>query len=164
MHEPAGADQIAAAVMNWEEQSNGQIETRVFRPEAPLAADDLSVALLLSLGLDSLHGATLEDVQAESIPPRQALNVLFSAASTGGAYNRGLAGAYGRLAAWQSLAGMVAAATFGVEQVAALAHRCVWVSFTASSDWFSQVAWDFGLLAVRPDGQSLAVLAATDTD
>jgi hypothetical protein len=29
---------------------------------------------------------------------------------------------------------------------------------------FYQVAWDLGLAAVRPDGRSLAVLAATDTD
>ncbi|WP_274564734.1 DUF6183 family protein [Streptomyces spiramyceticus] len=36
--------------------------------------------------------------------------MLFAAASTGGAYNSGGYGAYGRLAAWQSLAGLSGAA------------------------------------------------------
>jgi hypothetical protein len=47
---------------------------------------------------------------------------------------------------------------------AGLASRCLWVSWDAASEWYCQVAWDLGLLAVRPDGMSLAVLAATDTD
>src|SRR5262249_39710491 len=46
---------------------------------------------------------------------------------------------------------------------AGLATRCQWACCDAASGWFYQVAWDVGLLAVRPDGRSLAVLAATDT-
>jgi uncharacterized protein (TIGR02996 family) len=157
--EPAAAGRIAAAVTNW------QVESRVFHPEAPLGRDEVSVGLVLSLGLECLRGAAAEDIRTGLIPPGQALNVLFSAASTGGAYNRGLAGAYGRLAAWRSLAGLAgASADATVEEVAGLARRCTWASFDASSEWFFNVAWDVGLLAVRPDGQSLAVLAATDTD
>ena len=48
--------------------------------------------------------------------------------------------------------------------MAELVRRCQWVSFTADSEWFYRVAWDLGLLAVRPDRMSLAVFAATDTD
>ncbi|MFJ3235955.1 DUF6183 family protein, partial [Streptomyces sp. NPDC086787] len=30
--------------------------------------------------------------------------------------------------------------------------------------WFHQVAWDLAVAALRPDGQEIAVLAATDID
>jgi hypothetical protein len=66
--------------------------------------------------------------------------------------------------AWKSLAGLAGAPSDDVGTVADFARRCLWVSFEGGSDWFYQVAWDFALLAVRPDGMSLAVLAATDTD
>jgi hypothetical protein len=90
---------------------------------------------------------------------------LFSAASGGGAYNNGLRGAYGRLAMWQSLAGLAGAPPgAGLEEVAAVARSCLWLEFWAATPWFYGVAWDLGLVAVRPDGLSLAVLAATDTD
>jgi uncharacterized protein DUF6183 len=42
--------------------------------------------------------------------------------------------------------------------------KCDWFSFDADTDWFEQATWDLGLAAVRPGGQRLAVLAATDTD
>jgi len=51
-----------------------------------------------------------------------------------------------------------------VEQLSTRAIQSEWLFFDAKTDWFHQVAWDFGLIALRPDGMSLAVLAATDTD
>jgi hypothetical protein len=90
---------------------------------------------------------------------------MFAAASMGGAYTSGLKGGYGRLAMWRSVAALVGADEQDpVEAVAALAERCRWLSFDATSAWFFQVAWDIGLVAVRPDGRSLATLSATDTD
>ena len=44
------------------------------------------------------------------------------------------------------------------------AGRCSWFSFEAESEWFYNVAWDLALAVLRPDGRSLAILAATDTD
>jgi uncharacterized protein (TIGR02996 family) len=155
---------IAAAVRDWQEGSNGQSEARVFRAGRPIAEQALSVGLLRSLGLACLEGAAEQDVWPVRAGPRDAFATLFSAASTGGAYSRGLKGAYGRLAAWESLAGLAGAPDDDVEAVADLAGRCLWVCFAAASGWYEQVAWDVGLLAVRPDGMSLAVLAATDTD
>jgi uncharacterized protein (TIGR02996 family) len=160
-----GAGRITAAVRNWEEESNGQLEARVLQPSRPLLADDLSVGLLCALGLESLAGAGVADVQAQRVSPAVVLGNLFSAASAGGAYNRGLGGAFGRLEAWRSLSGLAGAvAADGVEAVASLAGRCTWVLFHARSGWFFEIAWDLGVLALRPDGRSLAALAATDTD
>jgi uncharacterized protein (TIGR02996 family) len=156
---------IASAVLNWEEESNGQWEARVFRAERPISVEVLSLGLLRSLRLDCLEGVSEQDLLAAArVTPYMAFATLFSAASTGGAYNSGLRGAYGRLAAWRSLAGLVGVSGDDGEAVIDLARRCHWVRIPAVSEWFYQVAWDFGLLAVRPDGMSLAVLAATDTD
>jgi Family of unknown function (DUF6183) len=67
--------------------------------------------------------------------------VLFSAASTGGAYNSGSYVAYGRLAVWQSVAalgGSPEGATAG--EVEARVRDCVWHGFDADTKWFEQVA------------------------
>jgi hypothetical protein len=88
---------------------------------------------------------------------------LFAAAANGVMVGRGLLGAYGRLAAWRSVAGLVGAGEGeGVEAVAAVAEHCRWAYFDTASWWLEHVGWDIGLAVVRPDGLSLAVLAATD--
>ena len=70
-----------------------------------------------------------------------------------------------RFAAWQSLAGLTRSPQGqSVEEVAALVQRCSWASFETDGGWFYQIAWDLGLVALLPDGMSLTVLAATDTD
>jgi hypothetical protein len=136
------------------------VEARVFRASRPLTERDLTLDLLTAVGLDPLQGA----VRAGRVPPGEAACTLFSAACNGGAYNHGHLGAYGRLQLWRSMAGLAGAGRGeGIEALAALAERCLWVSF-AASDWFYGVPWDLGLLVLRPGGASLAVLAATDTD
>jgi uncharacterized protein (TIGR02996 family) len=159
------AGQISAAVSPWHGQSNGRIEARVFRSARPLGEADLSVAMLRSLGLQALAGAAEGGIRAGRVQPKQGLNLLFTAAAIGGAYAGSLLGAYGRLEAWHSMAGLVgASAGESVEALATLAERCLWVSFNADSAWYYHVCWDVGLLAVRPDRRSVAVLAATDSD
>jgi hypothetical protein len=156
---------LKAAVVRWERESNGIIEARVFALNPWVSSEDVSVAGLMSLGLDCLRATKAKQVHISSSSASYALSILFSAASGGGAYSRPPRGAHGRLAAWQSLAGLVGARDdASVETIAALAKQCTWWEFTAENDWFFQVAWDLGLLALRPQGRSLAVLAATDTD
>jgi uncharacterized protein (TIGR02996 family) len=156
----ASSARIAAAVRDWPKVSNGVVATHLLRADRPLAESDLALGLLQSLGLPCLEG----ELRAERVSPQGAFALLFSAASSGCAYSHGLKGAYGRLAAWQSVAGLVGAAEGAdVTTVAELAQQCRWVSFGASSGWFYELI-DLGLLAVRPDGRTMAVLAATDTD
>ncbi|MFD5559857.1 DUF6183 family protein [Kitasatospora griseola] len=85
---------------------------------------------------------------------------MFAAASTGGAYNHGVQGAYGRLAAWQSPAALADA---GLPTAEARATACHWFTFDAPAPWFDRIVWDFGPAALTPDRRRLAVLAATDT-
>ncbi|MFK4188337.1 DUF6183 family protein [Streptomyces sparsogenes] len=161
----AAAKNIGAAVANWAEESNGRVEARVFEPADPLKAESVP-SVLPALGLKCLKGAGKKTaLSVTACPPERAWQVLFAAASTGGAYNSGVQGAYGRLAAWQSLAGLAGAAEGdSAEAVEARVHGCLWYVFSADTEWFEQVAWDIGLAAVSPERRRLAVLAATDTD
>ncbi|MBX9724678.1 MAG: hypothetical protein K2X81_24955, partial [Candidatus Obscuribacterales bacterium] len=34
--------------------------------------------------------------------------------------------------------------------------------FSSTSKWFYKIAWDFGILCLRPDKQHMTVLAASD--
>ncbi|GAA4837279.1 DUF6183 family protein [Kitasatospora terrestris] len=159
------ATAIGSAVAAWPEESNGQLEARVFAFADPL--DPVLVpAALPTLGLACLAGAAESSGLVWNFrTPEEAWQVLFAAAYNGGAYGPGLGGAYGRLAAWQSAAALVGAAPdTGAERVEELARRCTWYGFAAGTDWFDQVAWDLGVAVLGPDGRRLAVLAATDTD
>lgn len=161
----AVAKGIGAAVANWAEESNGRVEARVFDLTAPLEAES-APSMLLALGLECLKGAGRKTTfSVAACPPDQAWRVLFAAASTGGAYNSGARGAYGRLAAWQSLAALAGAADGGLaEEVEAQVRRCTWYGFDVDTKWFERVAWDIGLAVVSPERRRLAMLAATDTD
>nr|WTB31729.1 DUF6183 family protein [Streptomyces sp. NBC_00830] len=162
----AAAKGIGAAVTNWAEESNGRIEVRVFDLAAPLEVESVP-SMLLALGLKCLEGAGTKKTafSVAACPPEQVWRVLFAAASTGGAYNSGARGAYGRLAAWQSMAGLSGAAQGGLaEEAEARARACAWYAFGADTKWFECVAWDIGLVAVSPERRRLAMLAATDTD
>lgn len=159
------SEAAAAAVANWAEESNGRSEAGMYDLAEPVEAKGLP-DLLVTLGLECLKGVgprkrlALSSCQAE-----HAWRMLFSAASTGGAYNNGEYGAYGRLAAWRSIAalsGAFTAAPFG--EVERNARACDWYSFGAATKWFERVAWDIGLVSVAPGARRMAVLAATDTD
>lgn len=164
---PDSTAAMATAAANWAEGSNGRIEARIFELDAPIGSvrDTLMV-----LGLECLDGLGRRDVlSASSCSAAWAWRALFSAASAGGAYSRGLYGAYGRLAAWQSLAGMSEAASGAArgpafDEVERRVTASDWHSFGAPTRWFHRVAWDIGLVAVEADGRRLAVLAASDTD
>jgi hypothetical protein len=150
---------------NWAEESGGHIEARVFDLAGPVDAEVVPDTLAAA-GLECLSGLTRRSrFSISSCRPARAWRVLFAAASSGGAYNQGCYGAYGRLAAWRSLAGISGAAEgASAAEVERQVRECEWFSFDADTSWFDQVAWDIGLAAVRPGRQRLAVLAATDTD
>lgn len=148
---------IHAAVFDWE------AECRVFSVQPPLALGMISPQLLLSLQLECLEGAEEAQVWVQEITPQGAFECLYRAAAFGGAYSWGQKGARGRLEAWYSLTGLVGApkgASF--EDVLERVRRSRWFFFLGGP-WFKGI-WELGLLAIRPERDTLAVLAATDTD
>ena len=153
-------DELATtAFADWLTHSNGKVEVRVFELEAA----DENRAPLAGAGLDCLAGA--QTVRVWDASARYAFEIAFAAASTGGAYSRGRHGAYGRLDAWRTIAGLVGAGPAAhFEEVHAAATASRWFGFASDARWFHRVAWDVGLAVQREDGGSLAVLAATDED
>jgi hypothetical protein len=152
--------EVSAAVEGWGSASNGCFEVREF--EVAPQVSELDVSVVAALDLESLRGKA--EVAFESIDVASAFRVLFCAAANGGAYGGALWGAYGRLAAWRSLAGLAGVTpSTPVEAVLQTATRCAWASFFAPG-WFQDVAWDLGLVVLRSDRLSICVLAATDTD
>ena len=130
----AVAASISSAVENWTQGSNGRIEARVFEFAKPIGPETVPAALLAS-GLACLRDRKPKSASSVSAcTPVEAWRVLFAAASSGGAYNSGCFGAYGRLFAWRSLAGL-AGATDGATatEVAARAQLCSWYRFDAES-------------------------------
>ncbi|MFI6317698.1 DUF6183 family protein [Nonomuraea sp. NPDC050556] len=98
------SETIESAVANWAQESNGRIESRSFELDGPAGS---ITDLLAALNLNCLVGlGRKKTLSTSSCAPSRAWQVLFAAASTGGAYNQGLHGAYGRLAAWRSLSGL----------------------------------------------------------
>ncbi len=151
------------AVAPWTSGSNGNAEAKVFTLTPALRGVAPGRWLLRALPLACLEGSAA--LRTERTGPEAVWGALFAAAANGGAYSSGLGGAYGRRAAWTSLAALVAAAPEAPPAaVDTLASNCMFLMFGAAGGWWHDVAWDIGALAVRPDGASLAVLAATDTD
>ncbi|MDQ3789920.1 MAG: DUF6183 family protein [Actinomycetota bacterium] len=144
-------EDVTAAVTTWLTESNGRAEAAVFTLSAPLAAADVGIHTVESLELDSVAGGGLA-LRAAALS--DVVPLLFGAAANGGAYDRGQGGAYGRLAAWRSVKALAGGAVEG----------CAWWTFEAANDWFERIAWDLGVLCLRPGGRTVAVLAATDRD
>jgi hypothetical protein len=159
------SEAATAAVTNWAEESNGRSEAGTYELAEPVEAEILP-GLLAALGLECLSGVgPRKRFALSACRPENAWRMLFAAASTGGAYNNGVYGAYGRLAAWRSLTALSGASTTApVGEVERTIQECDWYSFGAATKWFERVAWDIGLVSVTPGARRIAVLAATDTD
>lgn len=158
---PEQKEMIGIAVQNWVQQSNGKVEVNIYQLNEVMVSQFGSALSTLPMDCFQLaqNGRYAKNKSATSI-----LAMLFSASSTGGAYNRGMGSAYGRLQAWQSLAGLMGDnLSMPFPQLIDNAHVCQWVSFETDA-WFYQIAWDVGIACLNPVTNRLAVLVASDTD
>ncbi|WP_420311304.1 DUF6183 family protein [Streptomyces sp. YS-B37] len=98
--------------------------------------------------------------------PDEIWRLLFATASMGGMFDSGVHGAWGRLWAWRSVAGLCGApAGASAEEVEQRALQSTWFQFEADTDWFhGDIDSDYGIAALSPDRRRIAVLTATDTD
>lgn len=155
----------ARCVRSWTKGSNGKFEAKLFETSVPISAADISTKQLLKLRLDCLAKAMPSAVKLETSKTENIFHIAFSAASNGGAYTQGEGGAYGRLAAWQSLAELTGVRADGTFDDAYKAvKQSDWYSLSSTSEWFHNVAWDFGIVCLRPDKRHVSVLAASDED
>ncbi|MFE7588813.1 DUF6183 family protein [Kitasatospora sp. NPDC057512] len=161
---PATARAMGAAVAHWLAQSNGKLAAQEFWLPDPVAPEDVPALLALLPLTPWPPGQT--PARLHPSDPDLALRTLLTAALRAPAYGHGTYGAYGRLAAWRSLAALTGTpADAPITRIADRVRQTTWFRLgTASTPWFHNVAWDLALAALHPDGQTLAVLAATDTD
>jgi hypothetical protein len=156
-------ERIRTAVRPWAEGKSGKVEAKVFALTPSIEAGAVGSWLLRALPLEST--AAVARLECSRTGAEGVYGPLFSAASNGGAYSSGLGGAYGRLAAWTSLGGLVGAPEDAdIVAIDALASRCAFLTFRAPGPWFHDVAWDLGVAALRAGGATVAVLAATDAE
>jgi uncharacterized protein DUF6183 len=130
-------------------------------------APDRVPALLPTLPMPCVDGLGPTDRFEIAIRPVDEIwRLLFATASMGGMYSSGVQGAYGRLWAWRSMAGLSGApAGASAEEVERHARQNTWFHFAADADWFhNDIDADYGIAALSPDRRRIAVLAATDTD
>jgi hypothetical protein len=159
---PFNQDAAARCVCSWKKHSNGKFEAKLFEISSVISAADVSTKQLLKLRLECLAGATPRQVKVDAVPADSIFAMMFGAASNGGAYPPGENGAYGRLAAWQwlaALSGVGASATF--DDVHSAAKQSNWYSVSSTSKWFHNIAWDFGIVCLRPDKRHVAILVAS---
>ncbi|TVL91039.1 DUF6183 family protein [Streptomyces sp. SAJ15] len=143
----------------------GGHEVAVFATEQPVSPEALP-AVVASLPMECLEGLG-EDGRFTYAPCSlgEVWHLLFTTASHTAVYGGGVHGAYGRLNAWRSLAGLAGARPDAdPDEVERVASACTWLRFEADSAWFHNEINDFGVVALTPDGRRIAVLAATDTD
>lgn len=138
----------------------------VFMLDEPITADRVP-AVLPTLPMSCVDGLGPTDrFEVAARPVDEIWHLLFTTASKGGMYSSGAHGAYGRLWAWKSMAGLSGApAGASAEEVEHHARQSTWFHFEADADWFhNEVCSDYGIAALSPDRRRIAVLAATDTD
>ncbi len=156
---------LQSAFENWYLESNGKIEARQFTAQTAIDVDMITDSrLLLDLDLACLKGTSPDQIIGRNISATQVINVLFTAAANGGAYNQGLGNAYGRLYIWISVAALMnelvqTPITVLNEQM----KGCLWFELDTDSAWFFNV-WDAAIVALSRDRRVLTILAATDTD
>lgn len=142
---------VAAPFREWLEQSNGRASAQRF--------------LRRSSGRRSApEPAPVASTGARRAMVNEVVELLFSAACSGGAYTDGVGAAWGRLRAWQGIAGMVDCSwPSALTDLEAVAHRVDWwVLDPTDCAWFDQVAWDMWIVAAS--AEHITFVAATDTD
>ena len=143
----------------------GEPDAGVFRADAELRP--LSRHILARVPLPCLANTPVNEIYMEALPPEEAFALLLGAGLGGIPYHRSLDGAWSRLSAWNAVrafAGLDLGARLDVAAVEGAARRCEWFYFDAHNEWFIQEYCDLGLVAVRPDGRTLALAAGTATD
>ena len=138
----------------------------VFRLDEAVTPDRVP-ALLPTLPMACLDGLGPTDRFEIAVRPMEEVwRLLFATASMGGIWSSGVHGAFGRLWAWRSLAGLSGApAHASPPEVEERARQSTWFHFEADAEWFhNDIGSDYGIAALSPDRRRIAVLAATDTD
>ncbi|SFH06577.1 hypothetical protein SAMN02787118_14135 [Streptomyces mirabilis] len=152
---------VAVQVGEW-----GDCGAWVFMLDETIAPERVP-AVLPALPMACVDGLGPADRFEIAIRPVDEIwRLLFATASMGGMGTSGVQGAYGRLWAWRSMAGLSGAPEgASADEVERHARQSTWFHFEADTDWFhNEFGSDYGIAALSSDRRRIAVLAAMDTD
>jgi len=139
----------------------GRREALICEFETPLTDAYLQAKLLTHLDLKCVEGATAIRWQPES--PEHIFNILSSVAASGGPQLMGMGVGVGRFLAWKDMAALMGMDELSpIEDLDAQTRLCKWFAFTSNSKWF--LGNDMGIAALRPDGRTLVIAAASSGD
>lgn len=153
---------IMSAVAAWTSEFDNNVEARIFRVTHDITEAMLPAIVRHYLPLDCLKDADQSHITMAALPQQIIFKTLFQAASFGAARPTMIFNAYGRLATWQSLAGLVGLTTSAsVDMINQQVQAAQWYTFACDSPWFMHKGYDLRLLALHLDHRVLAILAAT---
>ncbi len=158
-------DLIKSCFNSWLNESNGRIEVKIVSFENQIS-HDLDRNIIKRLDANSLSDNDIEkdNCTIAKVSLAKVFLRLFCAAANGGAYSRGRSDADARLAAWESLKGILGLiSNNNIKSIYDIAKNSEWYSFSGTP-WFYDIAWDFGLICVRPNRKDVVLVAVTDQD
>ncbi|WP_424532694.1 DUF6183 family protein [Sphaerisporangium viridialbum] len=150
---------ITAAVRHWSSPGEAMVIElpRCFEPQG-----------LVPLGVNTFLPHTFRArvaLNGERVSLNAVVDELFTMAYCDASHSQGLRGGYGRLRAWQSVAGLVRApAEASVHRVNELAARWRWMAFRTTRRQPYWVHQELAIGALSPRGNVLTLLISHDTD
>lgn len=153
--------QCLAAVNNWLVESNGKQVVRMATIKQGIPDAEEIIGTLFS---DIFAKGTKLNI-AKCVPSR-VFSMLYSAASSGGAYSSGEEGAYGRLKAWYSFLGLcsIEFQSNKIMETIADLDNYIWFEFISDVWFYRQLHWDIGLICIDKRNKRIYSLIASDTD
>lgn len=141
-------------------RSNGDAHARSF-----LASSPVSLCLQLAKSIAAAHPHIGPDALVRQVEPIDVVEAIAFTAINGGAYDDGLAAAFGRLTTWQAMSWLVGIedAASSTEVEAHLSH-CLWLRYEPTNNWFTNVGHDGCYACINADRVRIAIVAWTDTD
>jgi hypothetical protein len=153
--DPEIHERIIAVTEDWP-----RFTAHIFKARKTLRASDISPALLARSGGACFDSAS--HIALQRISLREVYKGLFATIEGGPTYGPGTTPAIARHRTWKSLSGLCGAAqAASVEEINTICEQSQWFSFGADGTWFYASLWGLGLIALRPDGKTLALFAAT---
>lgn len=164
----AWAKRAGAAFSHWLKGSNGKIEARLFQIKSKSETSDIWRAkFLMKLSLACLEDTLPDKISlAKELSPEEFILEFKSTAASGGAYTPGAKKKKNLVAnVWTSLVALMnKPQELNKDDIHKQMRAFHCYTFSASSKWFYNVAWDNAFVVFDPKEQVLAVLAVTDTD
>ncbi|MFI5620723.1 DUF6183 family protein [Streptomyces sp. NPDC051567] len=152
LHDPSAEESIKKLLGETAAETFGKISADIFKASRFVGRENISGAI---------KGLSLPYVRRSQgdpflISPEVALRLLFALAASQ------QYGAYGRLSVWESIRGFVGAAPGrGICDLAEMVESSQWYQCIPKSSWSCDEGKALVLIAVRPDGHTIAALGAT---